>query len=803
MSWRDKVESVEDPQTGWRSRVEPADDSQEDEPGFLRRQFNTLDRLAGHAVGGAWGLLPQAAHDAAGALEEKLPDALAPLTFPTGRHYAGQEPQTYAEEGARFVGESLPFAVGGALTGAARLGAGTVTGAGPRAAGQFRRTLGTPSVQDTGVRASAARLSDDAVNFAAQRPVASGVTEATGAFGAGALGHTGEATGLPGMEGVATLAGGLLGSTAPLAAHRGMRFGSKALAATFPNTEKGAKDMVASQLKPLVGDNAETFARRVQDAPPGMDPLQATGDSRLVALRNRIVDDAETFDMAPSAFEPSEGGRTRSLRNAVREHAEAGQDDLTRRLQESQGATRNQRNREASIVRQGVAPGAEPAVPDDAPVTRMMKEAYQTFDPAYRPFRDIPVSGNLDPSLRPDGDLPLPSALVSVADDPDSVVSEASRGAVRSFLKNQWSKADPKFENGNMTSGDLIEVRSGIRREIRNLSGATDDTALGKRRLLENAEQMMTYALEQSLGPEDLQGLRTIDSAYRRHKILQEAVAAAGDDPLGTEHLSRAIANANRSDRYAMGADGDLRSYVHSWRSIRPMMDAEDGPNQVRRMVQNIDPKDRKPLRAEFVSELMRRAGTTGEGSNVPRGAALRGQMEQFDPVLRELAGTSSEYAGMRHRLNTLVDGLERFQTAPEGTRSEMFTEGPAWIFELAPALAGASAASRISQTVDLSMGGGLVLAQRFASRFTKGATRWAMQRPRQLMTDMVMDKKLFNELMMREVTPPEADRAARALDGWAVNTMLEDERSQRALEDAKSLAQTLGLSNTPSSAPQ
>lgn len=696
----------------------------------------------------------------------------------TGRQVLPDRPAEGAlEHGAQFVGETLPWMAAAPAALMGRMAAG-----GSQLA--LRNASNLP-----GVREAASRGLEQMTRSYGGRPLTVGASEIGGAFGAGIGGLLGRESEIPGAEGVGMVAGGFLGAAPAMSGDLARNLTRRISTDYFPHTKAGAKNIVAPQVQRPTGAKANAYARMIRDAPPGATPADATRDPVLRGLEQRAIQESERMGIVPRSLKKTlPDDRPANLRHIVEDRRATGRQDLQRNLREMFGPSRDQGERMVSMIRAGTAPGAEDAI-HPGPLHKMVDQAYETFRPAYNAFRNLPASGTVASTQNPDVEIPIPKAFNEIVKNQNVTASKQARNEIRSFLNNEWSRVRSRAQQGQMTTGDLIEVRRGVRDELRALSQQADTSAVDRRRLLSAAEDRLTQALESSLGADDLQALRATDAQYRRYKILETAAWMGGDDPLSADNLSAAIRAANIPARYARGSDMEMRQLAKSWGDITSRL---DDPVALRHIVQDMTPEARLPLKAELVNTLMQRAGGSEimpGGETIPSGTALKREISNLDGSLRALANNQTDYAEMKHRLNRVADGLEVLQQGTATAPTELFEQGPAWIFEILPALAGAKVAANIANTVDIGMGGGFVLAQRIARRFVDQGSRFAMARPKQLMVDMVLDKDLYTAMLMREGgSAPEIERAVRALNAWGLNAMADEERIERANEDIQAL---------------
>ena len=741
------------------------------QPSLPRRIVNRGNELGRHGLAGIPGYQ---------ALTEGPREALGQPPLPSG------PPQTAGEAAFRFAGETLPWMVAAPAALAGRAVAG-----GSQLLAQNAQLL-------PGIKNAASRGMDSMLRSIQRNPWTSGASEVVSAGGAGAGGFLGAQTDIPGAEAAGLLGGGLLGTLPVAGADFGRRTFNRISTDFFPHTDAGARNIVAPQVQRPAGARYESFVKAIDEAPYGATPADATRDPVLRGLEQRAIQEAELSGIVPSSLQQSDGRRPGNLRHIVEDRRQEGRQLLHDELTRMYGPVRDQNDRMISIVRYGAAPGAENTV-QPGPVYRMLDQAYESFRPAYDQFRQAPATGLVASKTNPEVQIPISDAFDEIVGQQGITVSRSARAAVKSVLNDHMSRVQSRVENGQLTTGDIIEVRSGIRNELRELSRNTDTPGLDRRRLLSAAEDTLTRSLESSLGPDELQALRAVDAQYRRHKIIETAVWMGVDDPLSADNLSIAIQQANIPSRYARGADREMRDLAKSWTDITSRI---DDPVAMRNLVQEMSPEAQLPIKAEVINTMIARAGgneLTPDGATIPSGTALKREINAFDGTLRAVSmnedGTLNQtmYAEAKHRLNKIADGLEILQQGNAQAPAELFEQGPAWVFEILPALAGAKLASNLTSLVDVGSGGAFVLAQRIARRFVDQGSRFAMAHPKQLMVDMVLDKDLYQSMLMREGgSPADIERAMRAINAWGLNAMADQERIERANEDLQGMLQSI-----------
>lgn len=280
-----------------------------------------------------------------------------------------------------------------------------------------------------------------------------------------------------------------------------------------------------------------------------------------------------------------------------------------------------------AVVREIGTPGFE--APKSGPIKGgELQELFDAFEPAYEPLKatKVPASVNGVPT----GKI-LREAFKRVSEDNSTLAPDSTRSMVNRFLQDQastldraplfnesgealsaapratsstralvpvselritapvsqWAEAPLSEATASMRSGaaaapesarvmvdayhtaePLLKVRSEIRNKLRGLSGPNADPAA--REMLSNAEGLVSDALNKRLGPEGAAKLQSVDQAYARYKVLEDAIARAGDSESGftSAQLQAAVKKATPKGAYARGGGGTLRDLAALGRAV-------------------------------------------------------------------------------------------------------------------------------------------------------------------------------------------------------------------------------------------
>jgi hypothetical protein len=173
---------------------------------------------------------------------------------------------------------------------------------------------------------------------------------------------------------------------------------------------------------------------------------------------------------------------------------------------------------QALIGKEAAPPGYTPPARSDVRDTyNDLKDAYNT---AYDQFKGYP----LQPVLMrvQGGNVPLSQAM---AVPRQSAADAKSRRYVQNLIDNELSRVKGR----QLTSGDLLTIRSNIRAKLRDMSG--NQNFPDAESLLKNAETKATEILESQLPPDAMKALRAVDAKYGNFKVFEDAIVRSKDRP--------------------------------------------------------------------------------------------------------------------------------------------------------------------------------------------------------------------------------------------------------------------------------
>lgn len=219
----------------------------------------------------------------------------------------------------------------------------------------------------------------------------------------------------------------------------------------------------------------------------------------------------------------------------------------------------------------GVAPGASP--PKALDLQDRLKEILDGFDPAY-----APIKGKQVPSQALDN---LPDAAVMPGRGVDARTALGVKKEIENALSVLGPKPQPPAPSGLLgpngqplpappappmkaTAGDLLKVRENIREQSRAARQAQDFDRL---RLLDDAEDVVTEALEKALSPQEAAALQATDRQYARAMTAANAAPAGQTNFTPGQYLRQVERSAGRR-AFKKGDAGDLQDLGEAAREV-------------------------------------------------------------------------------------------------------------------------------------------------------------------------------------------------------------------------------------------
>jgi hypothetical protein len=635
-----------------------------------------------------------------------------------------RQPEGGLEAGLAGIGQAAPLAIGGVASLTAKTAAPWLSSV----------------AQAGGIKGGVAKIGQDIAKFATQSPRAFWTAETAGAFGSGAL---------PEMVGadttseqmLASLAGGVAGGLAPAAAPGVAR---RALETFAPFTKAGGELRAARQMQERAID-PELAARRALEAPEGVTPARATGEERLMAQEARLLEDAPP-----------------SVSQKVQEDLIKAQENLEQGMRSLYGRPRSEKEWERAVMERVAAPGAkiEPGT-----TSRMLDDAYKSFDPLYEKAKNI--------SIPTEG---LADTIKKSISDPDLLAGNAQRSLIRNWFGSQYNNfIKTRAADGVIDSGDLIELRSIVRGKMRDYGRATTEDSKQYRDILQNIEADLSKTLETQLTGEPLAALRTADSQYRQYKIVEDAVFRSGDGAFTPDRMAESIRMASSSkSAYARGIDKTEQELRLLAQAGRKVADVLGDPAAARALVRDFNSTQLRPIKASFIETALNATKsidrTPGlEGRQFVSGTDLKVFLNQNRATAKALKFSDDELKRLDRFANELIV-MERKSPAAV---AQLFGDGPATYVQLGATLLGARGGQKIAGG---GLGSSLVLASFLAKRARDNVARLTSDKATELMTQAITDKKLYAALLTKPTdSAKKVNAAVKTLNAWFINNFPEE----------------------------
>jgi hypothetical protein len=169
---------------------------------------------------------------------------------------------------------------------------------------------------------------------------------------------------------------------------------------------------------------------------------------------------------------------------------------------------------------------------------------------AYDQFKGYP----LQPVLMrvQGGNVPLSQAMAiprQAAADPKS----------RRYVQKEIDNELGRIQGRQLTSGNLLDIRSNIRAKRRDLAG--NDNYPDAEKLLDATEKRITEVLESQLPADAMKALRAVDAKYGNFKVLEDAIVRSKDRPdaFTPAQFSMAVKESAGSKGQYAGGGGRMR----------------------------------------------------------------------------------------------------------------------------------------------------------------------------------------------------------------------------------------------------
>lgn len=217
----------------------------------------------------------------------------------------------------------------------------------------------------------------------------------------------------------------------------------------------------------------------------------------------------------------------------------------------------------------GRAPGTAPLAAKN--VQGAYDEALKGFEKAYAAFDDIPIKDDLLEGLGKVARAPrkgidertakgaaseIENAL-TILGKAETPPAPAASGLLDATGRPIPAPAAPAAAPRNVKFQDLQAVRSQIRKYKRDAVKSED---LGRLRMLQRAEEVVTDAMESSIPEDAAQALRNVDQQYARLMVAGEA-APGGQSTFTPLQYLRKASEAVGSRNFKRGEGGDLQKF--------------------------------------------------------------------------------------------------------------------------------------------------------------------------------------------------------------------------------------------------
>lgn len=226
-----------------------------------------------------------------------------------------------------------------------------------------------------------------------------------------------------------------------------------------------------------------------------------------------------------------------------------------------------------TLVAQEAAPPGYTVTPTDN-VNELADQVVNAYNEAYKIGKGYPMRPVIMQAGR---DTPLSSALrvPSNAVAGDEAIQYADK-----FLKEQLSFIQKKGKQ--LTSDDLFQVRSNIRKEIRDIN-KSQQAPFKAADLLEAAENRLEAAIQSQLPDDVLAAVSAIDAQYGKYKTFERAINRAADRQEGftPAQFAQSIRETTSSPMtYATGG-GRMRELSQAFSETFPGRQPQTGASLV------------------------------------------------------------------------------------------------------------------------------------------------------------------------------------------------------------------------------
>lgn len=559
-----------------------------------------------------------------------FPDARTALTS-AGAAYGWDQPaETALDKSLEIAGQS--FALGPLAT------AGM---AGPAVSA----TRAATQAVTPGLRPAVETAGREGMKFLAKRPAASTAVDVASGMGAG-LGMEGGRelaevfdlgeTGTTALESVGGLGGGMAVLAPNAIMNTTRRTAGSLKRAVLPASEdRAARELqgaaVGAQGRGTIEGRKtlEGMAAATDTAPPGVSAARATGSDDLMSKEARVLAD-----------DPVLGRRVDRGREEAWETAA----DAARA---AAGPRQAPGEWEATMVNSVLPPGAAPVRAGTS--QEMVKQAKAAFDAAYPEFRTLP--------LRPDTPATVRQAVTDALDSPDLIVDPD----VQTLVSN-WVVRNIPGDEAFVTADGILTLREKVRKQLRAARAAAGSGRSAgqsdRAELLDAVDDALTKVLHDSIPVDKAAGLKDVDAAYRKFKVLEDAVGRGADRELTPGAMESSLRSAAGKPRLARGAEEETLALNRGGQEAARLL---NDPQGAARYVQNVPFEVAKQRRANMTHALLDRATIQPRGGGEPilSGRELAKHVGNSKEALRAAGFTETDITNLERTAAT-ISAIER-----------------------------------------------------------------------------------------------------------------------------------------------
>jgi hypothetical protein len=349
------------------------------------------------------------------------------------------------------------------------------------------------------------------------------------------------------------------------------------------------------------------------------------------------------------------------------------------KIANARGAASGQYTR--SMLEDALAPGATLTSAPDADFNDLVANAQHGFDQAYDQtlrstvpgggFRMKPVIMNTSGP-----DVPLSQAFQQLASRTrPGLVDPVQRRLGKNLQDLLSNTVKVAQRSGGLQADDLQQLRSQLRDAARDVS-PVDNASRAQKGFWNDAQQLVTQALESQLPTQTSQALRSIDQQYAKFAIVRNAARMAKDQPGGPTpaQFTQAIAQATAPNTYAAGGgwNRDLSKAARSVFASTVPHTGATGAGTIAPVIAGIE----GAMHPAFIAAHPAALGGLGLGAGGLYGAytrpglrilagqsapqrAIQGLLQSIHPAAKEAIG--------RYARTGLLNGLLQSQFAPGG----------------------------------------------------------------------------------------------------------------------------------------